>query len=154
MSNKNVQSGMRNIVRISETNLDGNKPVALAIRRVKGISFMMSNAISARIGFGNKKLGELNEKEIEELESIISNPQKYGIPSWMLNRRRDPETGEDKHLTVSTLDFTHRMDINAMKKMKSYRGIRHIQGLPVRGQRTRGSFRKGKVVGVSKKKKK
>lgn len=36
--------------------------------------------------------------------------------------------------------------------MRAYRGVRHQHGLPVRGQRTRGSFRKNKTVGVQKKK--
>jgi small subunit ribosomal protein S13 len=40
-----------------------------------------------------------------------------------------------------------------MKKMKSYRGVRHIFNLPVRGQRTKSNFRKnkGKVTGVKRK---
>ena len=40
-----------------------------------------------------------------------------------------------------------------MKKIKSYRGVRHSQRQPVRGQRTRSHFRKGKSMGVSKAKK-
>jgi small subunit ribosomal protein S13 len=44
------------------------------------------------------------------------------------------------------------MDINELKRIKCYRGIRHAAKLPVRGQRTRGSFRTGKTVGVSRKK--
>ena len=41
-----------------------------------------------------------------------------------------------------------------MKKIRSYRGVRHGIGLPVRGQRTKSNFRKnkGKVsLGVAKK---
>ena len=45
------------------------------------------------------------------------------------------------------------MDIDKLKKIRCYRGVRHMQGLPVRGQRTRSSFRKsGKTVGVSREK--
>ena len=62
------------------------------------------------------------------------------------------ETGNDGHLLTSDLDFTKDNDIKRMRKIKSYRGNRHTRGLPVRGQRTRGSFRKGKTVGVSKRK--
>jgi len=44
-------------------------------------------------------------------------------------------------------------DIKRFRKMKSYRGLRHANKLPVRGQRTRSNFRaKGKTVGVRKKK--
>ena len=49
--------------------------------------------------------------------------------------------------------FTQDNDIKMMKKMRSYKGIRHSLGLPVRGQRTKSNFRKnkGKVLGVRKK---
>ena len=51
------------------------------------------------------------------------------------------------------LEMAKRKDISMMKKLGSYKGMRHRAGLPVRGQRTRSSFRHGKgAVGVSKKK--
>jgi len=141
-----------NIIRLAETNLDGSKAVKDAIRRVDGISFMLSNAIVKQGGFAGKKLGQLSEAEMKRLEEAIADPQALGIPVWMLNRRNEPLTGKVRHLTASQLDFTHKMDINELKKMKCYRGVRHIQGQPVRGQRTRSSFRKGKSVGVKRKK--
>ncbi len=145
---------IKNIIRVAETNLDGTKPIRIALRKIKGISFMMSNAIAKKFGDPNKKLGELNDEEIKKLESIITEPQKYGLPSWLFNRRREPKTGENIHLVASSLQFAHEMDINELKRKKCYRGIRHILGLPVRGQRTRSSFRKGKTIGVSRKSKK
>jgi small subunit ribosomal protein S13 len=153
MAEDRPDRGTQQIVRLAETNIDGSKPVRAAIRSIKGVSFMMSNVISSKTGLGNKKLSDLSEGEIKNLEEIITHPENHGIPSWMFNRRIDPNTGKDSHLSVSTLDFTNKMDIDRMKKFKSYKGVRHINHLPVRGQRTRGSFRKsGKAVGVSKKK--
>ena len=140
-----------NIIRVMETNLDGNKTVKRAIRNIKGVSFMFSNAICQNIDFADKKLGELGDSETQKLEDVITNPSKYNIPTWMYNRRTDPASGEDKHLSVSTMDFVQKMDVNEMKRKKTYKGIRHTEHLTVRGQRTRGSFRKGKVVGVSRK---
>jgi small subunit ribosomal protein S13 len=141
------------IVRLVETNIDGGRPVRTAIQSIKGVSFMFSNAVSRVSGLGDRKLADLKEGELKNLEDIILNPAKHGIPAWMFNRKRDPFSGSDSHLSVSTLDFTNKMDIDRMKKFKSYRGVRHIHHLPVRGQRTRGSFRRsGKAVGVSKKK--
>jgi small subunit ribosomal protein S13 len=140
------------IIRFVETNLSGNKNVEDAIRRIDGISFMLSNAIARKCGFRGKKLGQLSEGEMKRLEDAILNPQSIGIPEWMLNHRSEPATGKARHLTASQLEFTHKMDINELKKMKCYRGVRHIQGQPVRGQRTRSSFRKGKSVGVKRKK--
>ena len=140
------------IVRLAEANLDGSKKVIHAIRSIRGVSFMMSNAISKLSGMGNKKVSELTDQEKEKLEDMIMHPEKHGVPVWMYNRKRDPATGEDRHLAVSELEFIHKTDIDLMRKLKTYKGVRHSTGLPVRGQRTRGSFRKGKTVGVSKKK--
>ena len=142
----------KQIVRLAETNLDGGKPVRSAIRSIKGVSFMYSNAVSHISGLGDRTLSDLSEGELKNLEEIILNPAKHGIPSWLFNRKRDPVTGKTSHVAVSALDFTKRMDLDRMKKVKSYKGVRHIHHLPVRGQRTRGSFRKGKTVGVSRKK--
>jgi len=142
---------VQDIIRLVETNLDGGKPVRVAIRSIRGVSFMFSNAVANLSGLGDKKVGELSEQELQRLEEIITNPEKFGMPAWLYNRKGDPITGKDKHLAVSKLELTNKMDINEMKKLKSYRGVRHILGLPVRGQRT-GSARGGRTVGVSKKK--
>jgi small subunit ribosomal protein S13 len=144
---------IQKIVRLAETNLDGTKSVEESLRKVKGISAMLVNAVAVRSGLRGRKLGSLSESELSSLEKIIMHPEESGIPAWMWNRRRDPETGGDRHIVASTLELTTKSDINEMKKIKSYRGVRHIHHLPVRGQRTRGSFRKGKTMGVSKKKK-
>ena len=152
MAEDRPDRGTQQIVRLAETNIDGSRPVRTAIRSIKGVSFMMSNIISSKSGLGDRKLSDLSDGEIKNLEEMIAHPENHGIPTWMFNRRLDPNTGKDSHISVSTLDFTNKMDIDRMKKFKSYRGVRHINHLPVRGQRTRGSFRKsGKAVGVSKK---
>ena len=142
---------MINIIRLVETNVDGDKPVSIAIRKIKGVSFMLSNAIAFVSGFGAKRVSELSDQEMKKLEDIITNPDRYNIPAWLYNRKNEPETGQNRHLTVSRLELSHKMDINRMKKLKTYKGIRHGFVLPVRGQRTRSSFRKGGIVGVKKK---
>jgi len=152
MAKKESVERKEEIVRLVETDLDGKKPVRVAIRSVRGVSFSLGNAISDLCGFGDKRVGELTEAEQKRFEELVTNPEKAGIPKWLLNRRKDPDTGEDNHLAVSKLDLTHKMDINRLKKVRCYRGVRHNLGLPVRGQRTRSSFRKGRVVGVSRKK--
>lgn len=140
------------IVRLGETNLDGSKKVKDAIRSIKGVSFAYAKVISNIFGMSEKTVSDLSEADLNRLEEIIAHPEKHGIPEWFYNRRRDPDSGNNVHLTTSQLSFTQKMDINKEKKIKSYKGMRHMFELPVRGQRTRGSFRKGKVVGVSKKK--
>jgi len=101
-----------------------------------------------------KKSGELSDEEIKRIESVIAKPLEYGAPVWMINRRNDPESGTDLHLVMSDLRFWTENDIKLMKKIKSWKGVRHMLGQPVRGQRTKSNFRrnKGKVVAVVKKK--
>ena len=145
---------LKYFVRIANTDLDGNKSIQNALTKIKGLSFMFSNAILnvARIE-KTKKAGYLSDEQANKIDEIIKEPAKFGIPSWLFNRKRDPEDGTDRHLVSSTLTFVQDNDIKMMKKMKSYKGIRHSLGLPVRGQRTRSNFRrnKGKVMGVKKK---
>ena len=83
----------------------------------------------------------------------MKSPLESGMPLWMVNRRRDYEDNKDKHLVTTDLMFTKDNDLKRLKKIKSYRGVRHTQGLPVRGQRTKSNFRKskGKVMGVKRK---
>jgi small subunit ribosomal protein S13 len=145
------EKAVKNIIRVGETNIDGSKSVEVGIRRIKGVSFAYARSIAKTCGFEKKTIGDLSENELKTLEKMLSDPGEHNIPSWLLNRRSDPASGKNKHFITSSLELTHKMDIDKMKKVKTYRGVRHMFGLPVRGQRTRGSFRKGKVVGVSRK---
>jgi small subunit ribosomal protein S13 len=45
------------------------------------------------------------------------------------------------------LKFAKENDVKMMKKIKSYRGLRHQWSLPVRGQRTKSNFRRNKGKG-------
>ncbi len=145
-----VKSEGRRIVRILATDIDGSLPLERALRKIKGISFMFARATCIATGTdGKKKIGIMGEQEIKTVEEFIKQPK---LPQWMLNRRKDPEAGTDMHLTMSSLDLRRREDINTMKRMRSYKGIRHESGQPVRGQRTRSTFRTQKSVGVAKKK--
>jgi small subunit ribosomal protein S13 len=144
----NMASDPMQIIRVGETPLDGTKKVRIAIRRVRGISFMMANALMRNCHFADKKLGELSEHEFRELENMLANPAARGMPVWMFNRRKDPKDLQNRHIISSQLDFIQKNDINEMKKLRSYKGVRHSLGLPVRGQRTRSSFREGSTVGV------
>lgn len=149
---KDGSERLQNIVRFAETNLDGTKTVRTAILNIKGVSFMFGNAVANICDFSDKRVSELSEEEMKTLEDIMMKPWNHNIPPWLYNRRRDPSTNENRHLLVSQLDLTRNMDINEMKKLRSYKGVRHSLGLPVRGQRTRSTFKKsGKVVGVRRK---
>ncbi|MBT4541062.1 30S ribosomal protein S13 [Candidatus Woesearchaeota archaeon] len=144
----------KHIIRVANTDLDGSKGIAQALKKIKGVSFMFANMLCHLAKVDNdKQAGKLNEKEVESLNSCIKDPLTSGSPKWMLNRRNDYVTGEDKHLVMGDLKFTQENDIRRMKKIKAYRGTRHMFGLPCRGQRTKSNFRrnKGKVQGVKRK---
>jgi small subunit ribosomal protein S13 len=146
---RQAKGGARKIVRIGSKDLDGGITLRHGLKYVPGMSFMFANAVSTVCGFADKKIGDLSEDELKKVEDIIANPGKHGISPWLFNRRFDPEDGSDKHLISAQLELKRKMDINELKKRKCYRGVRHIIGLPVRGQRTRSSFRKSATVGVS-----
>ncbi|MCX6706617.1 MAG: 30S ribosomal protein S13 [Candidatus Woesearchaeota archaeon] len=144
----------KHILRVANTDLDGNKPILSAMKKIKGVSFMFANMVCkiAKID-EKKKVGYLSDEDAKVLDDIIRNPLKYNAPVWMLNRRKDYETGEDKHINTGDIDFYKGTDIKRLKVIKSYKGVRHSEGQPVRGQRTKSNFRKnkGKVMGVKRK---
>jgi len=145
----------KHIVRVANVDLPGSKPLHWALTNIKGLGINFADAVCAVANVPKEiKAGNASEEQIKRLNEIVANPLKNGIPAWVANRRKDSETGEDKHLLTGTLSYVQDNDIKFMKKIRSYKGVRHIQGQPVRGQRTRSNFRrnKGKVVGVVKKK--
>jgi small subunit ribosomal protein S13 len=146
---------LRQIVRISGFDLDGTKSVGHQLTRVKGVGVSYANAICIVLSLNKSiKSGELSDEQLAKIEKVLADPHQFKIPEWMLNRKKDPETGENRHLVGSDLKFIQDNDIKMMRKIRCYKGIRHSQGLPVRGQKTKSNFRrnKGKAMGVHKKK--
>ena len=142
----------KHIVRIAGKDLRGEKRVQLALADLKGVNVAFARAVAYAANvepFG--KLGDLSEEQIKRIEGVLRAPAEHGIPAWMLNRRRDFETGADLHLVGPPLGMAIRADIARERRIRSRRGIRHELGLPVRGQRTRTTGRKGLVVGVKRK---
>jgi small subunit ribosomal protein S13 len=140
------------IVRIANTDLDGRKAIGNALRKIRGVSFSFANAVCSASNVDKlKKAGELSEEEIKKIDGCVKTASN--LPAWLLNRRKDIESGKDTHLITSQLQFVQEQDIRRMKKIRCYKGVRHAVGLPVRGQRTRSNFRKnkGKVLGVQRK---
>lgn len=145
----------RHIVRVADTDLKGEKEILYAMKKIKGVDVMCANMALSIAGVEkNRKVGELIESEVKRIEDVLKNPSKHNVPSWLLNRRKDYESGEDKHLVGAELDFEKENDIKRMKKTKTYKGLRHQWNLTVRGQRTKSNCRrnKGKGLGVKRKK--
>lgn len=139
------------VVRILSEDIEGRMSLLSGLTKIKGISWSFSNAACKMLGMDKKRqIGSLSESEVKKIEEFIKNPD---VPSHLLNRRKDFDSGEDLHLTSADLDLKKEFDIKRLKKMKSYRGFRHSAGLPTRGQRTKGNFRpnKSKGAGIRKK---
>ena len=142
----------RRIVRVLDTDIDGELPLVYGLSAVKGIGYTFSLAVCRVLGLDPyMKLGYLTDEEVKNIEAVVREPLKYYIPEWYYNRRKDYTTGENIHLTGATLLFHVKEDIEREKKIKSWRGVRHMYGLKVRGQRTRTTGRTGVTVGVKRK---
>ena len=144
-------------LRIAGREINGHNTIEKALARIKGIGPSLAHSLAQIIikklkVDENEKIGNLTDEQLDELEKMIYDPKKLGIPEWMLNRKKDPETGEDKHLLSSDLDFQKTLDVKGLIKIKAYRGVRHMYGLTSRGQRTKTSGRKGLTLGVQRKK--
>jgi small subunit ribosomal protein S13 len=139
-------------VRLAGVDLDGTISIAYALSRIKGIGIQLAHAILRRTNVKpDTRVGFLADADLERIEAAIRDPGKYDVPEWLLNRRKDIETGMDLHLIGSDLELRTKSDIDDMKDIRSWRGYRHSYGLRVRGQRTRTTSRKGKAMGVRKK---
>ena len=141
----------RHIVRIVGNDIPGAKKAIVGLTQIKGIGYNFATAILDTLKINtNTNIGFLSESNVQSIEKLITNPIAGNFPVWFLNRRKDIETGGNKHLLTSDIPFTLRNDIERERTTNSWRGYRHIYGLKVRGQCTRTTGRKGGAVGVAK----
>jgi small subunit ribosomal protein S13 len=142
----------KHIVRIAGKDLTGAKPVYRALSELRGVDFTFARGVAYAAKIDPfARLGDLKNEQVESIEKILKNPLEHGIPSWLFNRRKDFESGKDLHLIGHHIDLTVQADVGRERRIRSRRGIRHELGLPVRGQRTRTTGRKGLSVGVKRK---
>ena len=143
-----AEQELKHFVRVANTDLLGKKPIMYALAKIDGIGYNTANALCKIIKLDSKKkTGLLTEEEVKKLDEAIKSQK---MPSWLFNRKKDSVTGKEIHLITAQLKLTRENDVKMMKKMKTYKGMRHSLGQPVRGQRTRSHFRKGSAVGVQK----
>ena len=144
-------SDFKYLIRIANSDVSGEERLVNALTSIRGIGPRISKAIVQKLKLDpNKLAGKIDDKNVVDIENAIMNLNDY-IPDWLLNRQKDYDTGEDIHPVSVELKMTHDEDLNRMKKVKSYKGIRHASGHKVRGQRTYSNGRKGLALGVSKK---
>lgn len=140
-----------------------------ALTRIKGVGRRYSNLVCKKADVDlNKRYelweerrrdkltqgsaGEITTEELERIVTIIQNPTQYKIPTWFLNRQRDIVDGKDSQILANSMESKLREDLERLKKIRAHRGLRHYWGLRVRGQHSKTTGRRGRTVGVSKKK--
>jgi small subunit ribosomal protein S13 len=146
------ENEIKYFVRVGTTDLDGTKSVRVALTGIKGVGRHTSTVISRMANVDEyASLGRLDEESVNRLRTAV---EEYTtkIPAWMSNRPKDVYTGETKHIFGADVALAKEEDINLLRKIRCYKGIRHETGQKVRGQRTKSTGRTGKTVGVSKKK--
>ena len=118
--------------RILGVDIPANKKLEYSLRYIYGIGPTRAKAIVEVSGFdADRRAGDLSEEELNQLASLVA--EKQYIVEGDLRRER---TANLKRLSA----------------IRSYRGVRHMRGLPVRGQRTKTNARtrKGAVNPVRK----
>ncbi|MEK7188281.1 MAG: 30S ribosomal protein S13 [Patescibacteria group bacterium] len=121
------------MARIAGVELDENLKIDYALTKIRGIGWGLSKRILSDTGIGESK--RISQLTAGELTKITSKVEEF------------PVEGDLSRKVAS--------DINRLKVISSYRGLRHQKGLPVRGQRTRTNARtkrgKRRTVGAFKK---
>ena len=106
--------------RIAGVNIPDNKQIEIALTYIYGIGRSLSRKILKETGIDpNKKASELSAQELNQLKDLIE--KNYKIE------------GELKRGVM--------MNIKRLKDVGTWRGLRHIRGLPTRGQRTKTNTR-------------
>ncbi len=136
-------------VRIGQTDLDGTKSVERALTDMNGVGRRVARIIAEKADVDRRDvIGALDEEKIDEIVDLV---QGYAdeVPEWLTNHQRDFFTGETTHEVGNDLDMSRRQDINRMKMVDTYRGVRHKRGQKVRGQRTKSTGRTEGTIGVN-----
>ncbi|KAJ4809016.1 40S ribosomal protein S18 [Rhynchospora pubera] len=142
----------QHILRLWNTNVDGKEKITFALTSIKGFGRRFAFIVCKKADIDmNKRAGELKPDELERLMAVVANPRQFKVPHWFLNRQNDYKDGRFSHLISNNLDMKLRDDLERLKKIRNHRGLRHYWGLRVRGQHTKTTGRRGKTVGVSKK---
>ena len=148
-----IPEKFQHILRFMNTTVDGKRKVGIALTAIKGVGRRYANIVLKKADIDlTKRAGECTEEEVEKIVTIIGSPLIYKVPTWFLNRQKDIVDGKTIQLTSSNLESKLREDLELLKKIHSHRGLRHYWGLRVRGQHTKTTGRRGRTVGVSKKK--
>jgi small subunit ribosomal protein S13 len=122
------------VARIAGVNIPTNKRVIIALTYIHGIGRTKAVEIADKLGIDHaRRVQDLSDEEILRVR----------------------ETIDEEHMVEGDLRRDTAMNIKRLMDLRSYRGLRHRVGLPVRGQRTHTNARtrKGKAKPIAGKKK-
>jgi small subunit ribosomal protein S13 len=122
------------MARIAGVNVPDKKRIPIAISYVHGIGRPTAFKICEKLGIDTQmRMGDASEDILNQIRSEI---EKSGL------------------LIEGDLRREVSINIKRLQDMRCYRGIRHREGLPVRGQRTKTNARtrKGKAIAIAGKK--
>ena len=140
---------LRYFVRIGQTDLDGTKSVERSLSELNGIGRRTARLIANEAGVDRTAtFGALDDDTIDEVVELVEGLADE-LPDWLTNRPGDFYTGETTHEIGNDLQLTRQQDINRMKMIDSYKGVRHKRGQKVRGQRTKSTGRTEGTIGVN-----
>ncbi len=143
------EDDLRYFVRIGQTDLDGTKSVERSLSELNGIGRRSARLIAEKAGVDRTAtFGALEDDTIDSVVEIVENYAEE-VPDWLNNRQKDFYSGETTHEIGNDLQLTRQHDINRMKMIDSYRGVRHKKGQKVRGQRTKSTGRTEGTIGVN-----
>ena len=119
------------MARIAGVNIPTNKRVLIALQYIHGIGQKNAAEIIEKVKIPtDRRVSQLSDQEVLQIREVID---------------RD-------YLVEGDLRREIGMNLKRLQGIKCYRGVRHLRGLPVRGQRTQTNARtrKGprKTVGV------
>jgi small subunit ribosomal protein S13 len=96
----------RHIVRIAGRDLDGTKKIVPAVAELKGVGESYANGLVAILKFDSRqRLGQLTDKQLQQIETALKDGSGATLPAWLLNRRKDVDSGANIHRIGSDLDF-------------------------------------------------
>ncbi|MDF1664800.1 MAG: 30S ribosomal protein S13 [Planctomycetota bacterium] len=106
--------------RLIGNDIPNDKRIVVSLTYLFGIGRKTSETILRELGIDeNMRAKDLTEEEVTRLSDHI----------------------DEKYTVEGTLRRVIQTNINRLKDIRCYRGLRHRSGLPVRGQRTRTNAR-------------
>ena len=107
-------------MRVSGVNIPDNKKIEISLRYLYGIGQSLSSRILSVVQIDKNKLTkDLTAADVNKIQSVIEKNYKV--------------EGELRQIV--------KQNINRMKDIKCYKGVRHLKRLPVRWQRTKTNSR-------------